>query len=265
MVRELFRGFLLLYIGSGVLWMGAVAAKDKVPEKKSIKMVRDCTVIEDKWQQFDCTKENVETKRGNTQLFESHFQEYLKNKASVSILLNMIENFPDLINFSQLDKAGDNYVARLSSTDDEILIEALKSVGVSPDKRNVERETLLMLAVKSGDLVNAKNLLTEKNINLRNRRGDTALHLAIMGEDVEMIEMLLSKGAKLTITNSKGLNPVDLAVLQGQAATLDQLLAAGGKINGDIPMYGESTLWREISMDQDSAIMKVIRKYYKKR
>lgn len=238
-----------------------VDAKEKKGDEKEVRMMRDCAdVAEDKWMLFRCKKENLAAKRHNTEIFESYFKDYA-NAASDASMLSMIESIPESISFDQVDDEGNNYLGRLTRSDSVPLIEALKSVGVSPSRRNKLRETPLMIAVKRGLVSNAKHLITPENIDMRNQRGNTALHIASARGDVEMTELLLANAASMKVVNNRGLTPTDVAALKEDLMMLELLLAKGGEINGDAIVAGNRSLWRVISLNSDSPVMQLIERY----
>jgi len=74
--------------------------------------------------------------------------------------------------------------------------------GANIDKQNVWGETPLMLAVQPSlsdlfnPVVHARNLLeANANPNLRDEKGETALHKAVIIRSAELIELLLENGA----------------------------------------------------------------------
>ena len=49
------------------------------------------------------------------------------------------------------------------------------------------------------------------DINLKDKEGNTALHLAVYNQDVKNAYILLIKGANFEIKNDKGYSPFDLS------------------------------------------------------
>jgi len=74
--------------------------------------------------------------------------------------------------------------------------------------------TILHLAVKNkGDALIIGKILDQKaNIDARNRDGDTALHIAARMDQKEAGEYILSKGANIFYSNSRGENPLYIAL-----------------------------------------------------
>ena len=59
------------------------------------------------------------------------------------------------------------------------------------------------------------------NLNLKDKNGDTALHLAVVMGDTILIETLLESGADRTILNNNGQSPLDLALESENYETID--------------------------------------------
>lgn len=66
--------------------------------------------------------------------------------------------------------------------------------------------------------------LTRENINNQNRSGFTALHLAVIKQDSELIEIFLKIGANTNLPNKIGETPLILAVLSNNNAIVNLLL-----------------------------------------
>lgn len=86
-----------------------------------------------------------------------------------------------------------------------------------------QKKTALQLAICKGrrnkkwdELVN--KLIEHTNLNLQNKDGNTALHLAYARRDVAFIDSLMAKGADATIKNNKGQLPKDLWELSHREA-----------------------------------------------
>jgi ankyrin repeat protein len=85
----------------------------------------------------------------------------------------------------------------LRVTDRDVIIET----------KDEHDETLLHIAVRSGCREIVQRLIEYVDINAVNDNGDTALHLACYSKDVELIKMLLNRGANPRIVNRSGIAP----------------------------------------------------------
>jgi len=104
--------------------------------------------------------------------------------------------------------------------------------------------------------VSKKLLATGVDINATDRVGATALHMASLGGNVEMVQQLLNSGAatSLAIRDTKyGLTALHVAVLCGHAA-LVPLLAGCGGVAREVPNNGGHTaLYLAADMNQAEA------------
>ena len=71
----------------------------------------------------------------------------------------------------------------------------------------------------NSDLISFSNLekelginYDERKINIGNKNNLTPLHIAVINRDIELIKLLLSKGAKTDIKDSKGKTAIDYAL-----------------------------------------------------
>ena len=69
----------------------------------------------------------------------------------------------------------------------------------------------------------------------------TALHWAVVRDDVELVESLLRAGADVDAANDYGVTPLTLACTNRNAAVVEQLLGAGADPNATTEM-GETAL-----------------------
>ncbi|EAT40147.1 AAEL008117-PA [Aedes aegypti] len=93
----------------------------------------------------------------------------------------------------------------------------------TPDRK---MQTALHLAAKNGHLEVVRMLLAQRlvNVNATDEDGWTALHYAVDDERKNLVELLLSNSAWVTIRTRDGLTPVDLAVTKGNKLLRDLLV-----------------------------------------
>jgi ankyrin repeat protein len=90
----------------------------------------------------------------------------------------------------------------------------------------------LVAAVKSGDRATALELARDKSAVLAAEAdGTTALHWAVRGDDLELVDRLLHNGADVQAANRYGVTPIHLAAVNGNAAMLERLIKAGANPN----------------------------------
>ena len=89
----------------------------------------------------------------------------------------------------------------------------------------------------------AVRLLLEQEVDVNAREGDgaTALHWAVVRDDVEVVDALLGAGAKPSAANDYGVTPVSLACTNRNATVVGKLLDKGADPNAATTM-GETAL-----------------------
>lgn len=124
------------------------------------------------------------------------------------------------------DKDGDRAVHHAAFGDEPAVIELLAKAGGDLNARNKRRQTALHIAINKGHFNVVKTLL-ELNCHpsLQDSEGDTPLHDAISKEQDEMLSLLLDYGADITLTNNNGFNALHHAALKGNPSAMKILLA----------------------------------------
>lgn len=106
------------------------------------------------------------------------------------------------------------------------MLELLAKAGGDLNARNKRRQTALHIAINKGHFNVVKTLL-ELNCHpsLQDSEGDTPLHDAISKEQDEMLSMLLDYGADITLTNNNGFNALHHCALKGNPSAMKILLS----------------------------------------
>jgi ankyrin repeat protein len=98
-------------------------------------------------------------------------------------------------------------------------------------------------AVKDGNGAAVKtNLQAHGDPNSADPDGTTALHWAVQMDRLDMVEPLISAGAKVNATNRWGVTPLALAVTNGNAPITQALLKAGADPRHAVPATGTPLL-----------------------
>jgi ankyrin repeat protein len=89
-------------------------------------------------------------------------------------------------------------------------------------------------AAWDGDSATVKSLLGKKPslLSVKDKDGNTALHLASSEDHFEIVQFLLSKGASLAAKDDLGFTPLHKAVWKGRIKTVEILLTKGADVNG---------------------------------
>jgi ankyrin len=98
-------------------------------------------------------------------------------------------------------------------------------------------------AAMKRDAVALRALLQKKaDVNAPQVDGTTALHWAARVDDVEMADLLIGAGARVSAVTRQGVTPMQLAAMNGSAPMLRRLLAAGADPNAPLTSYGDTAL-----------------------
>jgi ankyrin repeat protein len=98
-------------------------------------------------------------------------------------------------------------------------------------------------AAKRGDRAAVQAALARKaDVNLAEPDGTTALHWAVEHDDLEMTDLLLRAGARVTVRTREGVTPLQLASINGSARVIDRLIKAGADPRAPFNATGDTAL-----------------------
>ncbi|KAF2881524.1 hypothetical protein ILUMI_24658 [Ignelater luminosus] len=146
-------------------------------------------------------------------------------------------NNEEIVNKMVLNLKADNIINKCSQDDENSLlhlalskrytkaIERLIDCGADINKTNKLCETPLYLAIKHDCLNFVPKLISKENINIRQRKnGNTALHMALLKNNKDVINLLIKSGADVNIGNKNGQSVFHLAVKRGDLDMVTQML-----------------------------------------
>ena len=92
------------------------------------------------------------------------------------------------------------------------------------------------------------------DVNVPQIDGTTALHWAAERDDLDMADLLIRAGARLTVKTREGVTPLQLAAINGSAAMLDRLLKAGADANAPLTAAGDTAVMMAARTGKTEAI-----------
>lgn len=98
-------------------------------------------------------------------------------------------------------------------------------------------------AAMRGDTAAVRSLIQKKaDANAAQIDGTTALHWAVQADDLELADLLIRSGAKVSVSTVAGATPLQLAAVNGSAVLLDRLIAAGADPNAPLTRSSDTAL-----------------------
>ncbi len=98
-------------------------------------------------------------------------------------------------------------------------------------------------AAMHGDKQAVRELVRQKaDVNAPQADGTTALHWAVQANDLEMADLLIQAGAKVSTANVAGAKPLQLAAVNGSSAMIERLIAAGADPSAPLTKSGDTAL-----------------------
>lgn len=118
--------------------------------------------------------------------------------------------------FYLLDKDGDRAIHHAAFGDEPEAIRLLAQAGADLNARNARRQTPLHIAVYKGHVNSVQRLLQLGcHPSLQDCEGDTPLHDAISKRREDIMKLLLRSGADVTLANNNGFNALHHGALRG--------------------------------------------------
>lgn len=112
-------------------------------------------------------------------------------------------------------KPGDSTLVQMAIVGRQARVtELLLRYGASPSDPYAGGSSLLMIASLNGDVATVQVLLSQGalvDINHKNKKSETALHMACQTGHTDVVQLLLERGANPAMKNNKGRTPLDLA------------------------------------------------------
>jgi uncharacterized protein len=98
-------------------------------------------------------------------------------------------------------------------------------------------------AAMHGDKAQLRTLLDQKSdVNAPQVDGTTALHWAVEENELELTDLLIHAGARVSAANQAGATPLLLATENGNAAIVERLIMAGADPNAPLTKFGDTAI-----------------------
>ena len=97
-------------------------------------------------------------------------------------------------------------------------------------------------------------LARKADVNAAQVDGTTALHWAVDHDDLEMVDLLIRAGARVTARTREGVTPLQLAAINGSAVVIDRLLKGGADPNARLTPEGDTALMMAARTGKTDAI-----------
>lgn len=137
----------------------------------------------------------------------------------VNITLVKVNNY---INSNKFDVKG-----KLIHKGNTVSSSIKPSVSVAlPQKKKVNKEKLLIKAVRNGNYSRVKELIKifRLNVNNQDEQGNSLLHTACLSGNQKIVDFLLNHGARWDIRNNQGNTPLHILVIKGYHGIIQDLV-----------------------------------------
>ncbi|MCM8534400.1 MAG: ankyrin repeat domain-containing protein [Lentisphaeraceae bacterium] len=163
-----------------------------------------------------------------------------KNEVKIMKMLLKAGADPNL-----LDQNNTSPLSRSIERSEVVMVKSLLSHGAMVGLKQVYKDHDSFLAARSGNLVRIKYLFKKGNVgllNIRDKNGNTLMHMAAECGHQNVVEFLLKKGALINRKNSEGNTPLHLSVSNRKSNALAFMVKKGANVNarnnsGESPLH----------------------------
>ncbi len=168
-------------------------------------------------------------------------------------------------------KDNDGQTAIIYAKDFPQIVEFLKPISTKADVKYLERELskpdeateTFLTAVEAGDITRVKAMLRKGlKLGALGKSGESALHEAVDGQKMKIVELLLQAGASPNVRNQYGRTPLFAAVRNHDSEMVEQLLRAGADINAKEKLGHETPFLSSIGKRRvDQEMMRLLARH----
>ncbi len=167
--------------------------------------------LREKIKNLDLTKKELEEPKSDKRFFRQ------KNEHSKNSFLELALEYLDLPCFKAL------------------IYSAYDAKEIDKQIKHYLKEKLLKAATNGNNEDGIKNIInlvySGADVNVQNKNGDTALHLATDNENTEIIKKLIEAGADVNVQNKNGDTALHLAIDNKNTEIIKKLIEAGADVN----------------------------------
>jgi len=146
---------------------------------------------------------------------------------------------------------GWSLLHRSCEKDRSTIVEALINAGADCNEKTGNGSTPLLIAIAQHKTNTAKVLLKfpavfktlNDNYVATDKDKRKALHWALENDDLELIKIMISKGANINIEDATGKTPLFYAIDSGNIEIIKLIIEYGGDVNYNSEQYGSSLLY----------------------
>ena len=137
------------------------------------------------------------------------------------------------------------------------MVRGLLQAGADPNATRETGESVIMTISRTGNLEAVKTLLAyEPDLNQpENRRGHTALMLAIEQGHSQVAKLLIERGADVNARSNTNFTPLLFAAQRNDLDSVQALLAAGAELDGLTPEWGSALVLAAARGHEDLALL----------
>ncbi len=187
-----------------------------------------------------------------------------EERASARALLELGAN-PNVV-----DEFGQSPLQEAAAGGDARMVELLLRHGAQANPRRRSQPTPLHAAVAAGEAETARVLLeagADPNARIGPQAaeemndvtpGATAVHLAAASGSKQLVELLLSGGARADLLDKKGVSAADRAARAGHHALAERLRAAGSPLSVDPQHAADAWLRRAVRVGDEEGVRQAL-------
>jgi ankyrin repeat protein len=189
--------------------------------------------------------------------FEGHNALYNAAKTGRSDIVKLLLDRKANARAQSHTVAGDTPLHVAAKFDRLEVVRALLAAGVDPNIQNATKQTPLMQLALAGKRQPSEMAIVDvllaahADVNLQDKDGLSAIHLAAIHQRVALIQALVKHGARLDLRTVTGATPLALAIVGRHWDVVDALVAGGGDINERKELDGTWLNWAVAENDTD--------------